>query len=64
MSKMMLMLLMAGVVLSGCNTVEGVGKDIRHAGGSLEESAQEHKPVEQKTVERKPTRTRAVVYRD
>ncbi|WP_038466143.1 entericidin A/B family lipoprotein [Candidatus Odyssella acanthamoebae] len=58
MSKTMLMLLFAGFVLTGCNTVEGVGKDIRHAGGSLEENAQEHKPAE-----RQPVRTRTVVYR-
>ena len=30
-------------LLSGCNTVEGAGKDIKHGGAAIERSADEHK---------------------
>ena len=66
MTKTPLILLLTGLALSGCNTVEGFGKDVRHAGGSLEESAQEHKPAAEQKPEpapKKPVRTRTVVYR-
>lgn len=33
-----------GVSLSGCNTMEGVGKDVKGAGESLEEAAKDNKP--------------------
>jgi len=29
--------------LTGCNTVEGAGKDIKAAGAGVQEEAQEHK---------------------
>lgn len=32
------------LLLCGCNTMEGVGTDIKKAGASLERSADEHKP--------------------
>jgi predicted small secreted protein len=31
------------VGLTGCNTVEGAGKDIKAAGSGIQEEAQEHK---------------------
>ncbi len=31
------------LLLSGCNTMEGIGKDVGAAGGALEKSASEHK---------------------
>jgi len=38
-------LLLAGatVALTGCNTVEGVGKDIQHGGSAIKDEAKEHK---------------------
>ncbi|KGK42799.1 entericidin [Nitrincola sp. A-D6] len=35
------LLLMAAFVLSGCNTVEGVGKDVQRGGEALEDAAQD-----------------------
>ncbi|MBW8309591.1 MAG: entericidin A/B family lipoprotein [Candidatus Paracaedibacteraceae bacterium] len=66
MSKTMLLtLLCAGFALTGCNTVEGFGKDMERAGGSIEESAQEHKAANTKPepAPKKPVRNRTVVYR-
>ena len=31
-------LVLAGVVVAGCNTVAGVGKDIEKAGGAIQKS--------------------------
>ena len=31
------------VVLAGCNTIEGAGKDIKAAGGAIEKSAGKNK---------------------
>ncbi|MDH2423450.1 entericidin A/B family lipoprotein [Cobetia amphilecti] len=31
--------LLFGLLLGGCNTVEGFGEDLEHLGGSIEESA-------------------------
>lgn len=31
------------VVLAGCNTVEGAGKDIARGGNAIRDEAQEHK---------------------
>jgi len=31
------------VLLSGCNTVEGAGKDVQAGGSKIKEEAQEHK---------------------
>jgi predicted small secreted protein len=36
-------LLAAPSILVGCNTVEGVGTDIKHAGGALEHAAEDAK---------------------
>lgn len=35
------LLLMAAFVLSGCNTIEGVGKDVQRGGAALEEAAKD-----------------------
>lgn len=35
--------LMAVFLLAGCSTVEGVGKDLKSLGGSIEKEAQEEK---------------------
>jgi predicted small secreted protein len=32
----------APVLLTGCNTVEGAGKDIKKAGGEIQEEAAKH----------------------
>ncbi len=32
------LLVVVGVVLAGCNTVAGVGKDIERAGGAIQKS--------------------------
>ncbi|MGP1675631.1 MAG: entericidin A/B family lipoprotein [Burkholderiales bacterium] len=34
-----LLLLVAAFVLSGCNTVEGVGKDLKQGGAAIERAA-------------------------
>jgi predicted small secreted protein len=31
------------LIISGCNTMEGVGRDVKTAGKSLEHTAQKHK---------------------
>jgi predicted small secreted protein len=36
--KQLIMILVAAVVLSGCNTVAGVGKDIEKAGEAIQKS--------------------------
>ena len=36
------LLLIAGGLLAGCNTMEGLGEDIEEAGDSLEEEAEEN----------------------
>lgn len=33
----------AAATLSGCNTIEGAGKDIEKGGGAIKDEAQEHK---------------------
>lgn len=52
MSKVLLMVLIAGLPLSGCNTVEGIGKDVKGAGESMEEAAQDNKPANRPTTHR------------
>ncbi|MFD1196647.1 entericidin A/B family lipoprotein [Seohaeicola saemankumensis] len=37
------MVLVAGIVLQGCNTTEGLGKDLTSAGQAVSEAAQENK---------------------
>ena len=41
MSKadMILLALVAAIALSGCNTVEGVGKDLKQGGAAIERAA-------------------------
>ena len=34
----------AAVLASGCNTIEGAGKDIKAAGGAVEKAASKTKP--------------------
>ena len=34
-------LLVGGLAMSGCNTIEGFGKDIKTLGGSIEKKAEE-----------------------
>lgn len=31
-------------VMSGCNTMEGMGRDVKAGGQKVEQEAQEHKP--------------------
>jgi len=38
-----LTLLVFGVVLAGCNTIEGAGKDVKAAGGAVEKAAKSTK---------------------
>ena len=37
--NMILFVLAAAFVLSGCNTVEGVGKDVKQGGAAIERAA-------------------------
>ncbi|HJV05765.1 entericidin A/B family lipoprotein [Paludibacterium denitrificans] len=39
MKLKLLVVLAAGLLLAGCNTVSGVGKDIRSAGSAIERAA-------------------------
>ena len=42
-----MLLLVAGLLraaLAGCNTIEGVGKDVKAAGGAIEKAADKSKP--------------------
>lgn len=45
MKKFMLLLLLSAMLsgLSACNTMEGLGKDVKSAGNSLENAADRHK---------------------
>ena len=38
-TRMILLALLAAVVLGGCNTVEGVGKDLKQGGSAIERAA-------------------------
>ena len=44
--KLVALLALAGFALAavGCNTVEGVGKDVKAAGGAVEKAAEKAKP--------------------
>ena len=46
LNKLVLLLTAAGIALAvtGCNTIEGAGKDIKAAGGAIEKSAEKTKP--------------------
>ncbi len=39
MKKWVVLLLLASLALSGCNTLAGVGKDLEKAGEAIQESA-------------------------
>ena len=44
MNRVFILLLMAGIVgLSGCNTMEGFGKDLKKLGSKIEKKADEKK---------------------
>jgi len=49
MAKKLIAILLAlsfaspGLLLTGCNTVGGVGKDVKAAGSEISEEAREHK---------------------
>jgi predicted small secreted protein len=46
LKKLVMMLFALGlssVALTGCNTIQGAGTDIKHAGSAVQEEAQEHK---------------------
>jgi len=40
----LLALAFLAAVVSGCNTVEGIGKDVKAAGGGIEKAAEKTKP--------------------
>ncbi len=42
-NRMILMALLAAFALSGCNTVRGVGQDVKKAGEVVEETAEDCK---------------------
>ena len=44
MKKLILAVLSAAFLLTGCNTMEGIGEDTQAAGRSLEKSAERNKP--------------------
>ncbi|TAL56511.1 entericidin A/B family lipoprotein [Pandoraea sp.] len=43
MRRLIALALLVGVVLSGCNTMQGAGKDIEHGGQDLQGAAQRNK---------------------
>lgn len=40
--SLLLLAMVSAVVLGGCNTVEGAGKDIQKAGEKIEDAAAKH----------------------
>jgi entericidin B len=38
-AKMLVTLIVTGLILTACNTVEGVGRDIKSAGEAIEDAA-------------------------
>ena len=42
------LLLLGSFVLGGCNTIEGMGKDVSAAGRAVSGAAQDNKPSEKK----------------
>ena len=40
----LLALAMVAAAVAGCNTVEGLGKDVKAAGGGIEKAAEKTKP--------------------
>jgi entericidin B len=43
MIRMLVAVLIASFALAGCNTMEGLGKDIQHGGEKLQGAAERHK---------------------
>jgi predicted small secreted protein len=45
LNKLAVLLVLAGlvVVVTGCNTMEGAGKDVKAAGGAVEKAAEKNK---------------------
>jgi predicted small secreted protein len=43
MMRKLTLCLMLPLLLAACNTVEGMGKDIRNLGGTIESSAKDNK---------------------
>jgi entericidin A len=41
--KKLLVILVATIVVAGCNTISGFGKDVEHAGGALDRAATKKK---------------------
>ncbi len=39
MMKKLMTILLAGLFLAGCNTIEGVGKDVKKTGETIEKAA-------------------------
>jgi predicted small secreted protein len=45
LTKLAALLALVGLfAVTGCNTIEGAGKDIKAAGGAIEKSAEKTKP--------------------
>jgi predicted small secreted protein len=44
MKKIVALLAFTGFALSGCNTIEGVGKDAKATGNAIEKAAHRHEP--------------------
>ena len=46
LTKLAALFALAGIVFAatGCNTIEGAGKDIKAAGGAIEKTAEKTKP--------------------
>jgi predicted small secreted protein len=44
MKKIVVLLALAGFAVAGCNTVEGVGKDVKATGNAIEKAADKAKP--------------------
>ena len=42
--KIFIFLELSALILTACNTMEGVGRDIKAGGKNLEESAKDNKP--------------------
>jgi entericidin B len=40
-AKMLVTLIVTGLILTACNTVEGVGRDIKSAGEAIEKTAED-----------------------
>ena len=46
LNKILLLVLLSclGLAATGCNTIEGAGKDVKAAGGAVEKAASKSKP--------------------